>query len=111
MKRQQDFEGVYSNGKQTFDLLNLNIKAEIECIRATCIGSYNGTDFYYATPAGTIIHRYTYREMDDWFADIGVVYSEHRGYEILGKKFKKIKDKGEPDEELVNFLESTKENY
>ena len=111
MKRQQDFEGVYSNGKQTFDLLNLNTKADLACIKATCRGSYTGIDFYYATPAGTIIHRYTYREMDDWYADIGAIYSEHRGYEILGRNFKKCKDKGEPDSDFVKFLECTKVNY
>ena len=111
MKRQQDFEGVYSNGKKTFDLLNLNTKADLECIKATCRGSYNGIEFYYATPAGTIIHRYTYREMDDWYADTGAIYSEHRGYEILGRNFKKCKDKGEPDSDFVNFLECTKVNY
>ena len=113
MKRQQDFDGVYSNGKQTFDLLNLNTKAEMEGIKAICKGSQNGTDVYYATPAGTIIHRYTYNDLEDWFADIGAIYSERRGYEILGRKFKKIKDKGEPDEELIKFLEfsNTQEYY
>lgn len=105
-KRERDYDGVYSNGKKTFDLHNLNTKAEMEVIDA-CFrsSSPSGDDLYYATPNGTVVHSYTYYDLDDWFADLGAIYNKHRGYEVLGRKFTKIRDQGEPDEDWVRFNE------
>ena len=104
--RERCYTGVWSNGKRTIDLDNLNTVAEMESINACCFGGNDSNDSYYATEAGTIVHTYTIKELEDWYADTGGIYSRKNCYEILGKNFKKIKDKGEEDPNWVEFNRS-----
>ena len=100
------YTGVWSNGKKTIDLDNLNTKAEMTTINECCFSSSPSSDcIYYATEKGTIICSYSYSELDDYYADLGPMYSRHHNYEILGRNFKKIKDQGDFDEEWLQYNE------
>ena len=107
-KQERYYEGVWSNGKKTIDLDNLNTKAEMNSIKACCFGNTetDSDDRYYITKSGTAIHTYRLIELEDWFADIGTCYSEKKCYKIIGRNFKKIKDKGKEDPGWTLFNES-----
>ena len=107
--RERCYAGVWSNGKTTIDLDNLNTVAEITSICSCVDGRTDGGDEYYATKSGTIIHKYHYDDLEDWFADLGPIYNRHNCYEVMGKNFKKIKDKGEADPNWIEFMKWSEE--
>ena len=103
MKRERDYRGVYSNGKRTFDLEMLNSTAEMKELKKMPLNCLT-RDEYYATPNGTIVNYYSYNELEDWYADLGPIYSERRIRKVLAKNCKKIKEIGETNPELLKIL-------
>lgn len=109
----KDYSGVWSNGKKTIDLDNLNSKYEMESIDAVVYSS-SGALVYdtvvYARESGTIVEKHTYDVLDDYFLDTGAITHKETYYKILGKNFKKIKEKGTLDEDYQKFIEFFENN-
>jgi len=105
--RIQYTKGVWSNGKKTIDLDNLNTTAEIKAIKECCFGGRpSGEEWYYVTEKGTIIRKTKYSELDDYYADLGPIYSRKSNYRILGRNFKQIKAQGDFNKEWLSFNEA-----
>lgn len=103
MKRERDYRGVYSNGKRTFDLEMLNSTARMRELKEMSLNCLTN-DEYYATPSGTIINSYSYNELEDYYSDLGPIYSEHKIRKVVAKNCKKIKEMGETNPELLRLL-------
>lgn len=100
----KEYSGVWSNGKKTIDLDNLNSKYEMDVInnqKDSCV--------VYVRKSGTIVEKSVEKIIDDYFFDIGEISHQKIHYKILGKNFKKIKNHGVLDEEYKEFIELTKE--
>lgn len=109
--RIQYTKGVWSNGKKTIDLDNLNTTAEIKTINECCFSSYpSGDECYYVTEKGTVIHKFEYSELEDYYADLGAIYSRKCNYKVLGRNFKQIKAQGEFNEEWLLFNKEFNQN-
>ncbi len=107
MRKGRTYSGVWSNGKKVIDLDNLNSQYEMDEINNMILNSTNHSHReIYATASGTIIQTYQYDQLDDWYCDIGAMYNRETIYTIVGRNFKKIKDKGVLDEDFQNFLAS-----
>lgn len=104
----KEYTGIWSNGKKTIDLDNLNSKYELKSIEAS-MHSHAGAlvidIIAYARESGTIVEKYTYDVLDDYFLDIGAITHKETFYRVLGKNFKKIKEKGTLDEDYQKFIE------
>lgn len=110
----KDYSGVWSNGKKTIDLDNLNSKYEFKSIDSVVYTSSRTAivddTVVYARESGTIVEKHTYDVLDDYFLDTGAITHKETHYKILGKNFKKIKEKGTLDEDYQKFIEFY-ENY
>lgn len=97
----KEYTGVWSNGKKTIDLDNLNSKYEMYSINHN-----DGDCVVYARESGTIVEKWAEKVVDDYFCDIGEISHQVIHYKVLGKNFKKIKDQGVLDEEYKKFMEA-----
>lgn len=64
-KRERYYNGVWSNGKKTFDLDYLNTGYEMEQIKSVVNNSSSGSTIVYVTKSGTLIQRDEWEELDD----------------------------------------------
>ena len=109
----KDYSGVWSNGKKTIDLDNLNSKYDMKQIDAVVYSSSGALvddTVVYARESGTIVEKCTYDVIDDYFLDTGAITHKETYYKILGKNFKKIKEKGTLDEDYQKFIEFFENN-
>ncbi len=106
----KDTTGVYKSKNGIIDLTYLNTKAEWERIEnATRNCAVPNIDAeYYARPTGTIIVKYTYTEIVDWFADMGAICKTYTETKVLGYHCEKIKDKGKEYRKYRQFCKVMK---
>ena len=104
LKQIRYYKGVWSNGKKTIDLDNLNSKYEMECIDRIYRNSNYSESIVYVTESGTMIEKSSLNELDDWYADLGAITHRETSYKILGKKFKKIKEQGVLDKRFEEYM-------
>ena len=106
IERDRYYQGVWSNGKKTLDLDNLNSKAEMESIEDLAMGGTGvNTHHFYVTKSGTGRERIQYEVIDDFYLDIGCITHTEVVYKTLGKNFKKIADEGEVDKDFLEYCE------
>lgn len=104
MAKNRYYKGVWSNGKEIIDLDKWNSDIEERALESCCFGDgYCPDEIYYVTEKGTMIHKYEERNLEDYFVDIGPIYSNKKGYKILGKNFKRIKEQGEINPSLALY--------
>ena len=81
----KDYSGVWSNGKKTIDLDNLNSKYELKSIEASAYrnaGALAEDVVVYARESGTIVEKHTYDVLDDYFLDTGAITHQETYYKV-----------------------------